>query len=379
MLKLFGLVICLISFTSATLIDPKNLPLSTKGATIVDKKGNEVRLACVNWYGAHMERYAANGLDLTDINEISEGIADKGFNCVRLVFSLEQFYKNPVVEDSVLAANPSLKGKKSMEVFDATVKALVNAGVMVILNNHISDAMWCCGETDGNGLWHNKNYSAKQWEDALVKLTTQYKDEPMVIGNDLRNEIRDDSVEGLTPDWGSGNVATDWKMAATKAGNAVLKVDPTQLIIIEGLNYANDMMMIKTDPITLDTANKLVYSFHYYSWQPDVARMDSYENLRDDLDKNIGFIIQEGQKYTAPLWLGEFGTADNSNYWKYLIQYLGERPQISWAYWAYNGYQHTPEDNESFGILNNDMKTVRHPWKLTDVQSVKEPKKSSKM
>lgn len=201
----------------------------------------------------------------------------------------------------------------------------------------------------------------------------------MVIGNDLRNEIRDDSVEGLTPDWGSGNVATDWKMAATKAGNAVLKADPTQLIIIEGLNYANDMMMIKTDPITLDTANKLVYSFHYYSWQPDVARMDSYENLRDDLDKNIGFIIQEGQKYTAPLWLGEFGTSDNSNYWKYLIQYLGERPQISWAYWAYNGYQHTPDDNESFGILNNDMKTVRHPWKLADVQSVKEPKKSSKI
>ena len=107
-----------------------------------------------------MERYAVNGLDLVDIDEISQGIADKGFNCVRLVFSLEQFFLNPVVADDVLTANPSLKGKKSMEVFDATVKALVNAGVMVILNNHISDAMWCCGETDGNGLWHNPRYSA---------------------------------------------------------------------------------------------------------------------------------------------------------------------------------------------------------------------------
>jgi len=47
-----------------------------------------------------------------------------------------------------------------MEVFDATVKSLVNAGVMVILNNHISDAMWCCGLTDANGLWHNKRYTA---------------------------------------------------------------------------------------------------------------------------------------------------------------------------------------------------------------------------
>ena len=50
-----------------------------------------------------------------------------------------------------------------MEVFDETVKSLTKAGVMVILNNHISDAKWCCGAMDGNGLWHNKNYTADQW------------------------------------------------------------------------------------------------------------------------------------------------------------------------------------------------------------------------
>ena len=55
---------------------------------VVDKNGDETRLACVNWYGAHMERYTVNGLDLVDIDAISQGIADKGFNCVRLVFSL---------------------------------------------------------------------------------------------------------------------------------------------------------------------------------------------------------------------------------------------------------------------------------------------------
>ena len=83
-------------------------------------------------------------------------------------------------------------------------------------------------------------------------------------------------------------------------------------------------------------------------------------------------MLEEGHDYTAPLWLGEFGTNSDSDYWKYLIQYLGERQQIGWSYWAYNGYQHTPAkqtpaDDESFGILNNDMKTVRHPWKLADI------------
>ena len=153
-----------------------------------------------------------------------------------------------------------------MEVFDATVKSLVNAGVMVILNNHISDAEWCCGKWDGNGLWHNWHYSADQWEEALTGLTATYKDEPMVIGNDLRNEIRTDLRHMWVPKWGNGDVKTDWKMAAEKAGNAILKEDPTQLIIIEGLEYANNMSPIKDDPIQLDVPNQLVYSFHYYDW-----------------------------------------------------------------------------------------------------------------
>jgi endoglucanase len=136
-------------------MDPSNLPLSTSGSKIVDKNGDMVRLACVNWYGAHMERYVVNGLDLVDINEIAQGIADKGFNCVRLVYSLEQYYSNPVVSSDALTANPSLIGQHSMNIFDATVVALTNAGVMVVLNNHISDAMWCCSNDDSNGLWHN--------------------------------------------------------------------------------------------------------------------------------------------------------------------------------------------------------------------------------
>ena len=81
-------------------------------------------------------------------------------------------------------------------------------------------------------------------------------------------------------------------------------------------------------------------------------------------------MLEEGQAYTAPVWMGEFGTNSEDNYWKYLIQYLADRPQIGWAYWAYNGYQHTPQDDESFGILNSDMKTVRHPWKLAALQTV---------
>jgi endoglucanase len=42
-----------------------------------------------------------------------------------------------------------------MAIFDKTVEAITKAGVAVILNNHMSDAGWCCSNTDRNGLWHN--------------------------------------------------------------------------------------------------------------------------------------------------------------------------------------------------------------------------------
>jgi endoglucanase len=102
-----------------------------------------------------MERYTANGLDLVDVEEIAQGIADKGFNCVRLPFSLEMYMLNPVIEDDVLTANPQLLGKTALEVFDATIAALSKAKVMTILNNHVSDAMWCCLPTDRQGAWWN--------------------------------------------------------------------------------------------------------------------------------------------------------------------------------------------------------------------------------
>merc|ERR1711971_445825 len=130
-----------------------SLPLSTGEiggkVVVIDSAGERVKLACVNWYGAHMEGFVVNGLDVRPVDEIAQTIASLGFNCIRLPFSLEQFYDNPMVEASRLSANPSLVGLSSLEVFDATVSALTEAGLMVILNNHNSKAGWCCSEQDG--------------------------------------------------------------------------------------------------------------------------------------------------------------------------------------------------------------------------------------
>merc|ERR1719400_2796167 len=116
----------------------QTFPLSTGEVegrvVVVDSDGARVKLACVNWYGAHMEGHVVNGLERQSVENISNTIASLGFNCVRLPFSLEQFYDNPTVEAGRLTANPGLEGQTSLEVLEAVVEGLTQAGLMVVLN-----------------------------------------------------------------------------------------------------------------------------------------------------------------------------------------------------------------------------------------------------
>ena len=85
------------------------------------------------------------------------------------------------------------------------------------------------------------------------------------------------------------------------------------------------------------------------------------------MNDQVAYILEDGHEYTAPLWLGEFGQNSDDSYWDYTIQWLNDNPRVGFAYWAWNGYQSTPSEDESFGIMNADMITVRHAWKLADL------------
>lgn len=45
-------------------------PLSTSGACIIDQSGMRVKLACVNWSGAHMCRHSVSGLDYRKLSDL---------------------------------------------------------------------------------------------------------------------------------------------------------------------------------------------------------------------------------------------------------------------------------------------------------------------
>merc|ERR1719223_686281 len=104
-MRIAGFAAALLSMAvNGTLVEPEQLPLATSGKWVVDAQGNKVKLQCIAWFGAHQDRFANNGLDLVQIDELAADIAAKGFNCVRLPFSIQQWYDDPIIANDVLAA-----------------------------------------------------------------------------------------------------------------------------------------------------------------------------------------------------------------------------------------------------------------------------------
>ncbi|KJY45191.1 glycoside hydrolase, partial [Streptomyces sp. NRRL S-444] len=177
-------------------------PLSTRGRYIVDADGNRFRLRSGNWDGAqgswsgsgdrndpatHHSGQNSNGipigLDRVPLPALLADFRALGLNSIRLPFSNEMLRTTAPVPDAAVAANPALRGRTPLQVYDAVVTALTDAGFAVILNNHTVTTRWCCG-LDGNERW-NSGRSTAQWADDWVFLARRYRDNPRVVGADL--------------------------------------------------------------------------------------------------------------------------------------------------------------------------------------------------
>jgi endoglucanase len=366
------------------LVEP---PLSTQGRYIVDAGGRRVRLAGVNWYGAHEDLGVAPGLDRTDRRTLARRIAAHGFNSVRLPFSLWMTEQTAPVPGEYLAANPDLAGAAPMQVYDACVEALTEAGLIVIPNCHTLDAGWCCSPDDGNGLWFNDRWPAARFFAAWQGMAARYASNPLVAAMDIMNEPRRTRVgwRVLTPTWGS-RPRTDIAAMYTAVGNLIHEVSPDVLIICEGLEYAADLSGAAGHPVRLGRQGKVVYSLHDYPWfhpgdQPRAAYLEQME-------RTGGFLLS---RQLAPVWIGEFGSATGSLaafsgvWWNNFAAWVTDR-DVDWCWWALNPTQpkgtvpvtgrHRSHwgDPEPWGLLTPDWRGVANPAALEILQALVPPR-----
>jgi endoglucanase len=338
-------------------------PLHTQGSRIVDATGSTVVLEGVNWFGFETSNQVAQGLWTRDYKSMLAQIRALGFNTIRLPFSLQALHSRTINGvDFSDGKNAALRGATPLQAMDVIIKQAARDHLMVLLDCH-SDAD--NGYTEP--LWYGGGYSQREWLDTWRMLARRYRDQPNVIGADLKNEPHGDAT------WGGGG-PTDWRAAAQRAGDAILSIDPHWLIVVEGIGgstpgqkvdahwWGANLEGVRYAPVRLSRPRQLVYSAHEYG--PSVYEQPWFSSphmaavLRRRWEDEFGFIAREG---IAPVLIGEFGgpavglDTVEGRWQRQFLDYLS-RSYLSWTYWSLN-----PDSGGTGGILQDDWTTVDEP------------------
>ena len=356
----------------------------TSGNQILDAADKPVRIAGVNWFGMETNAFAPGGLWVRNYRDMMDQMRQLGFNTIRLPFSNQLFNANSNPSGIDYAKNPDLQGLKGIGIIDRLVAYAGQIGLRIILDHHRSDAG---NGAQGSGLWYTGAYPESRWISDWAMLAARYAGNPTVIGADLHNEPHGSA------NWGAGG-ANDWRLAAERAGNAVLAANPNWLIITEGVEVASsgwtwwggNLSNAGTHPVRLNVPGRLVYSPHDYPAsvypQPWFSDPNYPNNLYSVWDRHWGYLFRQG---TAPILLGEFGTklqtASDRQWLNTLINYLGGdlngdgqsdltpgQHGASWMWWTWN-----PDSSDTGGILQDDwihvqqekvdlLEPVQFPW-----------------
>jgi endoglucanase len=311
-----------------------------------------VRLTGVNWSGLETGAFAPLGLWSRTVDQTLDQIAAAGFNTIRLPYSNQLF--EPHTPGRIdFRRNPDLRGLSGLELMDRIVGGARQRGIRILLDRHQPTA------ERGSELWYTDKVPEERWIADWVMLARHYKGNETVIGADLHNEPHGQAT------WGDGNPKTDWRLAAERAGNAILEANPDWLIVVEGVGHIGDdpywwggnLSGVATAPVRLSNPERLVYSAHDYG--PDESGQAWFEaadypgNLPAVWRAHWAYLRQDG---IAPVLVGEFGGRsvglDPGGQWqRALIEFL-QREGFSYTYWTWN------QDPWVGGLIEDDAGTL---------------------
>ncbi|MFO0592881.1 MAG: glycoside hydrolase family 5 protein [Polyangiaceae bacterium] len=327
--------------------------LHTSGSKILDASGNVVRITGINWFGMETSNYAPHGLWTRSMDAFLDQISNLGYNLIRVPYTNQMLDAGSAPNGIDFSQNPDLQGKTALEILDILVSKAGQRGLKIMLDRHRPTA---AGQSE---LWYTAEVSEQRWIDDWKMLAQRYAGNSTVVAVDLHNEPHGQAA------WGSGNPSNDWRMAAEKAGNAVLSVNPDVLIVVEGVEQVNNawywwggnLQGAGNQPVVLTSSDKLVYSPHDYppsvygqSWFSDPSYPN---NLPSVWDTQWGYLVKND---IAPVLIGEFGTKYESSADKLwlgkLAEHIGQNG-FSFTYWCLN-----PDSGDTGGILKDDWTTV---------------------
>jgi len=341
----------------------------TSGNQILDAAGRPVQIAGVNWFGLETDTFSPHGLWTRNWKSMMDQMVAEGFNTIRLPYSNQLFDSGSTPNGIDFSQNAELQNLSGLQIIDKIVGYAGEIGLRIFLDHHRSSAG--AGPND-SGLWYTSAYPEARWISDWTMLAERYASNPTVIGADIHNEPHGPAT------WGTGG-ADDWRLAAERAGNAILAVNPDWLILVEGVQegdsgsywWGGNLSRAGDYPVRLSVAGRLVYSPHDYPASVYPQQWFNAANYPNNLpavwDANWGYLFREG---IAPVLLGEFGTklqTQSDQLWlDNMVEYLGgdldgdgdsdlgaNQLGMSWTYWSWN-----PNSGDTGGILQDNWATV---------------------
>jgi endoglucanase len=347
-------------------VAPVQAAYTVSGTQILDNAGKPLQLRGVNWFGFETDAGSVHGLWARNWKSMLDQIQASGFNALRIPLCPATFRGEgkPLFDANL---NPDLVGLNSRQWLDVFLTEVDRRGIYILLDHHRPD---CQAISE---LWTTSSYSEAQWLTDLEYLAQHYSGLRNLVGIDLKNEPHGAAT------WGTGNLGTDWNLAAERAAKRVLAANPNLLIFVEGIErnpvcspgtghfWGGNLEPLKCTPLNI-ARDKLVLSPHVYG--PDVYNQSYFSdstfpsNMPAIWDVHFG---QFGKDY--PIVIGEAGgkyghggLASDKVWQDALVTYLKARGTTSMFYWTWN-----PNSGDTGGILQDDWKTV---WqdKLTLLQ-----------
>ena len=372
---------CLMFKLAAGVVQP---PLSASGSSIVDSSGAVVQLRCANWPG-HLETLLPEGLQWQSLASLVALLASPSvFNCIRFTYAVDLFVvgANMTARQSltrlnltttiamVEVNNPALLDLPLLAVVDALVAECEKAGLLVLFDNTVSRAQWCCSTDDGNGWWNDTYFDVDQWLASLQSIASHYADlAPNVVAFSLRNELRSSKSRE--------EQISDWLRYVPMGVDVVHASYPSALIFVSGLNYdcdwtfLNDTQLASYDNsswarVYQQYAQQLVFETHIYSWDGYGPWTSNCSDVLPALDRDVGFPNYQQRPHV----LTEIGlTQDvypNSEteflYFQCVSRWIAEW-RLGFGVWVFGGsyYWRDGQINflDSFGLVDGNFTTYK--------------------
>lgn len=232
-------------------------------------------------------------------------IAELGYNSVRPALNARLF---------LTETDPPQRVEEGFQLLDNLVKWCNANHLYVIIDMHGAPGGQTGQNIDDSANDQPELFMQKKYQDQLVDLwvaiAKRYQDEPAVAGYDLLNEPLPERTGAV------GKYKHLVEPLYQRLTKAIREVDARHMIILEGVDWANDWSIF-TKPFD----RNLVYQFHYYCW-------DNPTKL-----KGIQRYLDHRQQLNAPVWVGETGERDNTIYWG-TTEYF-EANNIGWSFWPW--------------------------------------------